>query len=47
LKTPLHYAAQACHIPLAALLLERGADVNAKDDVRAYFDIENHILFTI
>lgn len=30
-NTPLHYAAQAGHLPMIELLLARGADVNAKN----------------
>ena len=32
-KTPLHDAADKGHIAIAALLVEKGADVNAMDDV--------------
>ena len=32
---PLHYAALRNHAPVVAMLLENGADVHAKDDVRS------------
>ncbi len=33
--TPLHVAADEGHTEVAALLLDKGADIEAKDDVRA------------
>jgi ankyrin repeat protein len=34
--TPLHYASWSGHVDCARLLLERGADKNAKNEVRTH-----------
>ena len=33
-KTPLHYASERGHLPIVIALLDRGADVGARDEVR-------------
>ena len=32
-RTPLHWAARSYHTDIVKILIEKGADVNAKDDV--------------
>jgi hypothetical protein len=42
-RTPLHYAANFKHVDIVKLLLERGADVNAKDTVMyMYMHMHSH-----
>jgi ankyrin repeat protein len=31
--TPLHYAARRGHVDIVSMLLDRGADIEAKDEV--------------
>ena len=43
-RTPLHNAASAGHHEICKLLLEKGAHVDASDDVSATFSWEKHVM---